>query len=68
MTAMIEDTDGNLWIGTRTGLSKFDGTTFTNYTYENGALLDNIIYDLWQEPGTGDIHVFTSAGVSVISN
>jgi signal transduction histidine kinase len=37
---MIEDKDGNLWIGTQMGLSRFDRKSFTNYTKADG-LADN---------------------------
>ena len=30
--AINEGFDGNLWIGSNEGLSKFDGTTFLNYS------------------------------------
>ena len=30
------DNQGNLWIGTTSGVSKFDGANFTNYTTKNG--------------------------------
>ena len=38
-----EDKAGNIWFGTEGGLTKYDGARFTNYTYEQG-LIDN---DVW---------------------
>ncbi len=32
----LQDSQGYLWIGTRDGVSVFDGWTFTNYTTSNG--------------------------------
>lgn len=29
---VVQDEDGNLWIGTRSGISRFDGNSFTNFT------------------------------------
>ena len=39
---MLEDKNGNLWIGTEMGLSRYDGKSFTNYTTADG-LMNNII-------------------------
>jgi|GEM_PF-1781239 len=41
---MIQDRKGNMWFATSRGLSKFDGSRFTNFTYENG--LTN--QDVWE--------------------
>ena len=40
--ALEQDHKGYLWIGTLGGLSKFDGTQFTNYSTENGLLSNHI--------------------------
>lgn len=37
-----KDSSGNFWIGTNSGLSYFDGKTFTNFTTENGLPYNNI--------------------------
>jgi ligand-binding sensor domain-containing protein len=36
VTGIAEDKEGNLWFGSHSGLSKFDGETFTNYTTKDG--------------------------------
>ncbi len=43
--ALKEGPDGNLWIGTNKGLSRFDGKTFTNFSTLNG-LSGNYIFSL----------------------
>ena len=45
VTAMTQDKDGYLWIGTLGGLAKFDGTKFTSYS-SNQGLLNNRITSL----------------------
>ena len=35
-----QDHDGNLWIGTVGGLSRYDGYTFKNYTRKDGLAED----------------------------
>ena len=41
--AIISDQNGNVWFGTKGGISVFDGTKFTNYTKANGLNSDNIL-------------------------
>jgi len=36
VTALLEDSRGFLWVGTQTGLARFDGTTFVTYTTDDG--------------------------------
>ena len=38
--ALKEGPDGNLWIGTSKGLTRFDGKTFFNYSRINGLISD----------------------------
>ena len=35
---MLEDSRGNLWFGTRTGISRYDGVDFQNFTEIKGAV------------------------------
>lgn len=42
VTAIIQDDNANIWLGTEGGLSRFDGKTFYNYTSQDG-LADNTI-------------------------
>ncbi len=64
ITALSVDTNNILWIGTQNGLSKFDGTTFTNFAVQNSGLTANYISDI-------DVDIFnnkwigTSNGISV---
>ncbi len=44
--AVQQDKDGYLWLGTASGLSKFDGKNFINYTTENG-LADGAIKSIY---------------------
>ncbi len=44
--SIVQDKDGFLWFGTETGLSRFDGTNFKNFTTANG-LPDNEVLKLF---------------------
>jgi ligand-binding sensor domain-containing protein/two-component sensor histidine kinase len=44
----IEDRKGNIWFATKTGLVKFNGSTFTYFTQEDG-LPDNVINSLMED-------------------
>ena len=45
---MAQDKDGFLWFGTETGLSRFDGTHFRNFTQEDG-LPDNEVIQIFAD-------------------
>jgi ligand-binding sensor domain-containing protein len=65
-TKIIQDQKGYIWIGTKWGLSKYDGIAFKNYFINNG-LADSSIIDV-KEGENGNIWVLTSNGLSVIVN
>ena len=48
ITCLIEDHNGNLWIGTNGGVSKYDGKSFTQFTVKNG-LSSNSIVEMMQD-------------------
>jgi signal transduction histidine kinase/ligand-binding sensor domain-containing protein len=48
ITCIIEDKKGNLWIGTEDGVYKYDGTTFTHLTTNNG-LSGNRVFSVLED-------------------
>ena len=52
VTSIIQDRKGYLWIGTRDGLNKYDGYTFTTYKFDpfdSNSLSQNNIYTIWED-------------------
>ncbi len=47
--SLLTDSKGFLWITTYNGLSRFDGSRFTNYTAADG-LGDNVLYNIREDP------------------
>jgi ligand-binding sensor domain-containing protein len=45
---MLQDKQGFLWLGTETGVSRFDGTNFKNFTTIHG-LPDNQVIDMFED-------------------
>lgn len=68
VTAIVQDELGFLWIGTRTGLSKFDGKDFVTYTTRtpNRQLTSDIITDLALD-SKGRLWVLTTDGINIIT-
>ncbi len=51
--ALAQDGDGFLWVGTGSGVSRWDGYRFRNYQFQvavPGALPDNDIYSMYTDP------------------
>ncbi|MCH2235842.1 MAG: histidine kinase [Crocinitomicaceae bacterium] len=65
VTSINQDQDGYLWIGTETGLSKFDGLEFVNFSVADG-LTDNKIEEILVRGR--DIWVGTRKGISHYEN
>ena len=65
VNAITADSEGNLWFGTDNGVSKYDGTNFTNYRTPD--LINNYVTSIVEfEPG---VMVFgTDGGLSVLDN
>ena len=64
VTALLQDKDGYIWVGTQTGLGKFDGSRFETFTERDG-LAGNYIMDL-ELDRDGSIWVASQQGLNVI--
>jgi ligand-binding sensor domain-containing protein len=42
VTCLLQDTQGNIWIGTASGVTKYNGYSFTNFTTEQGLANNNV--------------------------
>jgi ligand-binding sensor domain-containing protein len=62
VTALLQDRDGYIWIGTQSGIGKFDGTRFEIITKREG-LAGNYISDL-ELARNGDVWVASQEGLN----
>ncbi len=58
ITALASDNNGNIWIGSPSGLIKFDGTSFTTYNSGLGAAVINCL-----ETVGNQVYVGTNSGL-----
>ena len=67
VTVITQDNEGFIWIGTRTGLTRYDGSdflTFTNNPDDSTSLVDDWISDL--EIVGSELWIGTSEGISIL--
>lgn len=62
ITCLFQDSRGYLWVGTKAGLARFNGSKFVNYTRKEG-LSNDYIHDITEDAG-GKIWLSTSAGLA----
>ena len=65
--AIMKDTNGYIWLGTQSGLNRFDGFRMKTFLYSNSnenSLLNNSVDEL-QQDYNGNIWVHTSAGYCI---
>lgn len=67
VTDLCQDNLGYLWVGTQSGLSKFDGNEFTNFSIEDG-LTDNTIHKLIFSEKTNILWIATPRGITEYKN
>lgn len=60
--AICGDKQGNIWFGTKEGLSVFDGSTWTSHTTGNGLVSNNILALATDRNGV--VWIGTEAGIS----
>lgn len=59
--SLYQDSKGFIWIGTKGGLSRFDGIDFQNFTFNEG--LEGDFINKIQGDDTGGIYVTTNTGI-----
>ena len=64
VAALAQSSDGYLWIGTRTGLGRFDGVNFTTYTGKNLPQLTSDRITSFCETADGSLWVGTGKGIA----
>jgi len=66
VTALIRDPQGYLWVGTRGGLSRYNGDDFTTFTVRDG-LPANRIHELMID-SRGRLWIGTGGGLAVVED
>lgn len=66
VSSLLNDNNGNLWIGTYNGLTKFDGNQFTKLTTSNGLPSNHI--NQVKKDANGKLWIATNNGVATYEN
>ncbi len=59
---LFEDVNGFIWMGTKGGVSRFDGVNFDNYYISNGLINNQVKFITGDSLGT--IYLFSTGGVN----
>jgi len=51
VSAIVQDNNGDIWLGTESGVSRFNGKTFQNYSTDDGLADNNITAMLLDQKG-----------------
>jgi signal transduction histidine kinase/ligand-binding sensor domain-containing protein len=66
--AIVQTRDGYLWLGTDSGLVRFNGSSFTAYTVDTGSLRDNEVWAI-KEDDEGGLWIGTyGGGLTLLKN
>lgn len=68
VNAIAQDSDGYLWLGTQSGLSRFDGVRFVNYGIDNTPELPGAFVQALLATQDDRLWVGTSRGLAVREN
>jgi hypothetical protein len=63
VNALAVDANNNIWIGSNLGLTKYNGSTFTNYNTSNSGIVSDTITAL--ACGNGNVYAGSNRGLSV---
>ncbi len=64
--AISGDTKGNIWFGTKAGISVFNGSSWITYTKDNGLVSNNILSIAFDKDGT--VWIGTDKGITCYEN
>lgn len=63
LSSIVQDQDGYIWVGTQFGLSRFDGTQFTNYNTQNSDFLPSNAINILLMDKSGFLWIGTRSGL-----
>lgn len=66
VTAISQDKHGFLWVGTESGLNRFDGDNFVLYHENNSSLAGNSINALFYDADTDKLWIGSKKGLNVL--
>lgn len=67
VTSISQDKDGFIWIGTKSGLSRYDGSSFRLFNQQNGGLSANDVSAIYVD-SKGRMWVGTINGLNLFNN
>lgn len=67
VTSIAQDKDGFIWIGTKSGLSRYDGSSFRLFNQQNGGLSANDVSAIYVD-SKGRMWVGTINGLNLFNN